>query len=297
MTNSILEVQGLRKSFRKHPFSMQKLEVLKGFDFSVEKGKVTGFLGANGAGKTTTIKCLLRLAHPSEGQIRFFGENDWSSAVRRRIGFLPERPYFYEYLTGREFLRFYGQLSEKLKDKVLVERVDKLLDRVGLGHAKDRSLRNFSKGMLQRIGIAQALIHEPDFIILDEPMTGLDPDGRMEVTELIQETASMGTTVFFSSHLLHDAEKLCDNLVIMKLGEVVYQGSTVELLNKVDYSHELVFENNQSEIHTKVASSIEEVQGEIDQLRNQGFKIIEVKNKRLSLEEAFVNIAFGDKND
>lgn len=297
MSKNILEVEGLRKSFRKHPFSLKTLEVLKGFNFSVERGKVTGFLGANGAGKTTTLKCLLRLAHADEGEIRFFGEGDWSAAVRRRIGFLPERPYFYEYLTGREFLHFYGQLSEKLKEKALRERVDHLLDRVGLGHAKDRSLRNFSKGMLQRIGIAQALIHQPDFVILDEPMTGLDPDGRMEVTELIQETANTGTTVFFSSHLLHDAEKLCDNLVIMKLGDVIYQGSTGNLLSKVEFSHEIVFENTQGEIHRKEIKTIEQTQSELDSLRNQNFKIIEVKNKRMSLEEAFVNIAFGDKND
>ncbi len=291
---NVLRVEGLKKSFRKHPFSFQKIEVLHGLDFEVKAGTVTGYLGANGAGKTTSLKCILNLAYPDDGRVIFFDDKTLSPEVRKRIGFLPERPYFYDYLTGREFLTFYGQLSDKIPRNQMAEKVDRLLDRVGLGHAKDRPLRGYSKGMLQRTGIAQALLHDPEFVILDEPMTGLDPDGRLEVTELIREVASSGTAVFFSSHLLHDVEKLCDNLVIMKKGNLVYQGATKEFLGQVKEGFQICFVDNDGHMKIEKIPSIDKVQIRLDELRKSNFSVIEVKQNTLSLEEAFVKVAFGE---
>ena len=251
---------------------------------------MTGFLGGNGAGKTTTVKCLLGLALPDTGNIEFFGGEKLSNEVKRRIGFLPERPYFYEYLTGREFLRFYGELSTDWPRTRLNDKIDALLERVRLEHASDRPLRGYSKGMLQRIGIAQALVHEPEFIVLDEPMTGLDPDGRYEVREIIRETSRAGTAVFFSSHLLPDAEQLCDRLVILKQGELVYQGATRDLLERVENGFELVSSKDGRESRLKVPT-VEELQKAIDAQRAARSWILEVKPVRLTLEDAFVRIA------
>jgi ABC-2 type transport system ATP-binding protein len=180
----VLEVEKLCKSYRKG-LGRTSL-ILKDVSFSIEAGRVTGFLGSNGAGKTTTIKCLLELALPDSGKIIFFEKGRLTPELKSNLGFLPERPYFYEYLTGEEFLKFYGQLSTSLKTKDLKERIQHLLKKVNLSHAGHRQLRTYSKGMLQRIGMAQALIHEPKFIILDEPMAGLDPDGRIEISKIIE---------------------------------------------------------------------------------------------------------------
>lgn len=288
MSDALLTVQGLRKSFRRGLLS-KPVDALKGVSFEIPPGTITGFLGANGAGKTTTIKCLLGLAIPDHGEIRFFGQNELGPEVKSRIGFLPERPYFYEYLTGREFLRFYGQLGSKFSSAELSRRIDYLIDKVGLKHAADRPLRGYSKGMLQRIGIAQALVHDPEFIILDEPMTGLDPDGRYEVSEIIRETAKAGTSVFFSSHLLPDAERLCDRLVILKKGELVYQGPTMEFLGKTGSGYQLVTAKD-GNVQTEACSSLEELNRRIDEKRAQRVTILEVRPNRLTLEEAFVRI-------
>ncbi len=230
MNKNVLEVRDLKKTF-KSGFIPRPVNVLKGVNFSLPKGSVTGFLGANGAGKTTSIKCILQLIFPDSGSIRFFGDLPLSRDVLRKIGFLPERPYFYSYLTGREFLNFYGKLSGAFATRnELNTRIKQLLNRVGLDEAGDRLLKDYSKGMLQRIGIAQSLIHRPELVIFDEPQSGLDPDGRIEVANIIRETAKEGTTIFFSSHLLPDAEKLCDRLVVMRQGTICYEGQTQNLL-------------------------------------------------------------------
>jgi ABC-2 type transport system ATP-binding protein len=293
MAQPVLSVRDLKKSFRKG-ISGKPVNALKGISFEVTSGTITGFLGANGAGKTTTIKCLLGLAFPDSGEITYFGNSPLTSDVKARIGFLPERPYFYEYLTGREFLRFYGDLSTTMSKADLRLKIAALLKRVGLEHAGDRALRSYSKGMLQRIGIAQTLIHDPEFIILDEPMTGLDPDGRFEVREIIRETASAGTAVFFSSHLLPDAEQLCQRLVILKLGELVYQGSTDELLGRVEVGFQVVTRKDGSPL-TELVTSSQELQKYIDQKRTERVEILEIRPNRLTLEEAFVKIAMGGR--
>lgn len=293
MTVPVLRIENLKKTYRR-TWRAQPVHALKGVSFEIMPGSITGFLGANGAGKTSTIKCIFELSFPDEGEIHYFGKQGLSAEAKTRIGFLPERPYFYEHLTGREFLKFYGQLSTRLSRAALDERIEKLLARVGLTHASARPLRGYSKGMLQRIGIAQALIHEPEFIILDEPMTGLDPDGRVEVREIIRETAAQGTAVFFSSHLLPDAEQLCDRLVILKQGDLVFQGQTRDLLGKVERGYRLVWSvagtTNERDVTTR-----EELQVAIDQVRAARGEIQEVRPLRLTLEEAFVKIAFDPK--
>lgn len=293
MSTPVLEIKDLKKTY-KRGWNTKPVHALKGVSFQIEPGTITGFLGANGAGKTTTIKCLFGLSLPDSGTIKYFGQEGLTNEAKAKIGFLPERPYFYEYLTGREFLRFYGKLSWKDTTSELEKRISQLLDRVGLAHAGDRPLRSYSKGMLQRIGIAQALIHKPEFIILDEPQTGLDPDGRHEVREIIKETAQQGTAVFFSSHLLPDAEQLCKNLVILKQGTLVYSGSTQNLLGQVEKGFRLVSAKSDV-LTTQDYASPAELQLAIDQIRKTGGEIREVRALRLTLEEAFAQIGFDKK--
>lgn len=291
----VVRVEGLYKSFRSE-FLGRRTEVLKDVSFAIAPGTVTGFLGGNGAGKTTTIKCLLGLIGADRGQITYFGQNELSREVKSRIGFLPERPYFYEYLTGEEFLRLYAQLSGRVPSDELQRRIDEVLDRVRLLHAKKRQLRGYSKGMLQRVGIAQAMIHRPEFIILDEPMTGLDPDGRKEVMDIIRETASLGTTVFFSSHLLHDAEAICDHLLILKEGKVVFTGELNQFLGHMDSTFTLRYRPSDprsgggQEREMAIANE-DELQQQIDRLRAEKSHIIDIHKKKVSLEEAFIKIA------
>jgi ABC-2 type transport system ATP-binding protein len=292
--SAVLEVENLKKTYKKS-LAATPVQALKGISFSIQPGTITGFLGANGAGKTTTIKCILELAFPNHGKMRYFGKEGLTAEAKSRIGFLPERPYFYDYLTGREFLRFYGELSTDYHGAQLKLRIDQLLERVGLTHASDRALRSYSKGMLQRIGIAQTLIHEPEFIILDEPMTGLDPDGRFEVREIISETAKQGTAVFFSSHLLPDAEQLCERLVILKQGQLIFEGKTGDLIGKVEKGYR-IFSTLAGANLQEDAASLGELQLSLDRIRKSGAQISEVRPLRATLEEAFVKIAFDRTN-
>lgn len=290
MSTPVLEIIDLKKTY-KRGLRAKPVHALKGVSFKIEPGVITGFLGANGAGKTTTIKCLLELSLKDSGRILYFGKEGLSNEAKSKIGFLPERPYFYDYLTGREFLRFYGKLSNRLTTGDLDRRINELLNRVGLSHAGDRQLRGYSKGMLQRVGIAQALIHRPEFIILDEPQTGLDPDGRVEVRDIIRETANEGTAVFFSSHLLPDAEQLCQDLVIYKQGEMIYNGSTQKLLSQAESGFRITYDKNQI-LDVKTSG---ELQQKIDELRKRNAEIREIRPQRLSLEEIFIKMGFDAK--
>ncbi|RME18080.1 MAG: ABC transporter ATP-binding protein [Bdellovibrio sp.] len=287
----VLEVNGLRKSYKKG-FIPKKQEVLKGVSFKVSSGEITGFLGANGAGKTTTIKCVLALAFPDAGEITFFEQGPLSLDAKMKIGFLPERPYFYEYLTGKEFLKFYGQLSGRFSSVVLRSRIESLLKRVDLWAARDKKLKDYSKGMLQKIGLAQALIHEPEFVILDEPLAGLDPDGRMTLSELIRDIAKEGMGVFFSSHLLNDVEKLCQKVIIIKNGLVEYEGGVQDLLKKTGGRFRIVYiEGGVQKVHI-IDGNEGELQSYIDQLRRRQCHIIEIKSDN-TLEDAFKKIGLG----
>jgi ABC-2 type transport system ATP-binding protein len=215
---SVLEVKALHKTFVLGLFR-KRVEAVRGVDFEVRPGEIFGILGPNGAGKTTTIKMVLRLIFPTSGAIRLFGTDSPGPEQMRRIGYLPENPYVYQYLKAHEFLDLCGRLCG-LDAKARAERSEAMIDRVGLRHAIDRPIGRFSKGMTQRIGLAQALLHDPEVIILDEPMSGLDPIGRKEVRDLILEERARGKTVVFTSHILSDVERLCDRVAIMHRGKV-----------------------------------------------------------------------------
>lgn len=283
-----LEIQNLCKAFR-DKLTLQKKQVLFDVSFSVPAGSITGFLGSNGAGKTTTMKTMLGLLQPDSGQISFF-KNQYPD-FRSHIGYMPERPYFYEYLTGNEFLVFYGQLSLKIPRREIRERADSLLEKVGLGHAKDKLLRNYSKGMLQRIGLAQAIIHNPQFLILDEPMSGLDPDGRYQITELIKELGQKGTTLFFSSHLLDDVEKLCDRLVIIDKGQILFVGSKQDFMKSGQIGYEVSFvAKNQTQIQKKETADLVGVQKILAEIQTESGSLVAVREPRITLEEAFAQL-------
>src|SRR6476659_8847090 len=210
-------VDKLTKTYRPTWPWQSPATVLSDVSFSVGFGEIFGFLGPNGAGKTTTMKIILGLVQATTGSVELLGAPWTNVQVHKRIGYLPESPYFYDYLTAEEFLCFYGKLAG-LDRETIQKRIPQLLERVSLAEARHRQLRKFSKGMLQRIGLAQALIHDPELVILDEPMSGLDPIGRKEVRDLILGLRDQGKTVFFSSHIISDVEMICDRVGILARG-------------------------------------------------------------------------------
>jgi ABC-2 type transport system ATP-binding protein len=218
----MLKVEGLTKTFKGQVFEKSQ-QVLKGLSFQVHQGRTTGFVGVNGAGKTTTLKCALGFVRPDAGTIDFFGKGPLDSDLKKRLGYLPERPYYYDFVTATQFLKFHWDLTGG--GDGFEKRAEEILAKVNLKGVTKKYLRSFSKGMLQRIGLAQALLRSPDLLILDEPMSGLDPDGRMLIKEIIQEEKNKGTTLFFSSHLLGDMDELCDDLVVIDQGTLIYQGA------------------------------------------------------------------------
>jgi ABC-2 type transport system ATP-binding protein len=228
--NPVLELNDIRKSF-KLGFIPKTREILKGISFSVAAGEIFGYLGPNGAGKTTTIKCALGLIFPDSGSIRLFGRSHLDPKARAGLGFLPENPYFYDYLTAAEFLDFYAQLFKVPKD-VRRERISRLLKLVGMEKAAGLQLRKFSRGMLQRVGLAQALINEPALVILDEPLGGLDPIGRRDIRDIILRLRDEGRTVVLTSHILQDIEMICNRVAIIIGGRVLSQGRLSDLVSE-----------------------------------------------------------------
>jgi ABC-2 type transport system ATP-binding protein len=217
-----LRIEGLVKAFHGH-LGIGRTVAADGLSLQVEPGEIFGLLGPNGAGKTTTIKVALGLLRPDRGTVRLFGRPPSDPTARARVGFLPENPYFYDYLTGREFLDFYGRLKG-IPARERAERVRAAIERVGLRGREKVALRKYSKGMVQRLGLAQAILGDPDLVILDEPMSGLDPVGRREVRDLILGLRDAGKAVFFSSHILQDAELICDRVAILLRGRLKWSG-------------------------------------------------------------------------
>ncbi len=234
-----IKLENVRRSFKTHFWSERK-EVLKDISLEVYKGEIFGFLGPNGAGKTTTIKVITGLIKVESGKASIFGKSVDSLETKKRIGFLPESPYFYEHLTGYEFLKVHARLGNVKNYK---DRVSKLLNRVGLKESANLHLSKYSRGMLQRIGIAQALIGDPEILILDEPLSGLDPIGRKEIKELILDEHKKGKTIFFSSHILPDAEAVCDRIGIIIDGRIMEVGELKKLLKKGIKTDEISLED------------------------------------------------------
>jgi ABC-2 type transport system ATP-binding protein len=296
-----IEILGLEKTFmvgfwRKRP----KLAV-KPLSLTVEEGEIFGFLGPNGAGKTTTLKMLMGLVFPTAGSARLLGQEWTDPAVKAQIGFLPEQPYFYDYLTAPELLEYYAQLSG-VPGKERRTRVDAVLQRVGLTDVKGVQLRKFSKGMLQRAGIAQAILHDPKLVFFDEPMSGLDPLGRREVRDLMEELKREGKTVFFSTHILSDAEALCDRVAIVHKGELRGVGAIEELTSTVQGKVEVIWQGTQVPASMKALGADCHISGEtvravlserhqdaaIDALRRERIRLISITPLRTSLEAYFV---------
>jgi ABC-2 type transport system ATP-binding protein len=233
----VLEVKGLRKVFH-IGFFRKRVEAVKDASFSVKRGEIFGLLGPNGAGKTTTIKSILRLIFPTAGEITIFGRAADDREAARRVGYMPENPYVYQYLKPLEFLDLCGRLTG-IPKKERRERSEAMVDKVGLRHAIDRPIGKFSKGMMQRVGLAQALLHDPELLVLDEPMSGLDPIGRKEVRDVLLEQRARGKTLLFTSHILSDVELLCDRVVIMQHGEIKSEGRVHDLLESASRQVEI----------------------------------------------------------
>lgn len=236
-----IEILGLAKSYTGGFWRKSLKPALEPLHLAVEDGETFGFLGPNGAGKTTTLKLLMGIIFPTSGTARILGRDFRDPQVKKQIGFLPEQPYFYDYLNATELLDYYAQLSG-ISAGERRKRVPALLDRVGLADAGRKQLRKFSKGMLQRVGIAQAIVHDPQVVFLDEPMSGLDPAGRREIRELIQQLKSEGKTIFFSTHILSDAEALCDRVAVVHKGELRGIGVVEDLKSKTADTAEVVWQ-------------------------------------------------------
>ncbi len=237
-SETLIQIENVSKHYSTNP--LKSALALDNVSLTVARGDVFGFLGPNGAGKTSLIKILVGIMTPDTGSARIAGLNSSTRAAKLRLGYLPERPYFHDFLTSAEFLKFHGRLVG-LDDDVIDGRIPALLEKVGLKRARDQRLRTFSKGMLQRIGLAQSMLHEPEVLILDEPMSGLDPVGRREVRDLITEISMTGTTIFFSTHIIHDVEVICTSVGFIDKGKLKGLGNIEALLGKTVKSMEISF--------------------------------------------------------
>ena len=306
--NNVIEIENLTKDYETGFFKKKKMRALDDLSLTVENGQIFGFLGGNGAGKTTTIKILMSLLFPTSGQARILGHDISDVKMRRMIGYCPENPYFYDYLSAVELMNYFGEIFglDSIKRK---QKTEELLTKVGLDEKDwDKHLRKFSKGMLQRVGLAQSLINDPEIVFLDEPMSGLDPIGRREVRELIAGLRDTGTTVFMSTHILSDVEAICDEVAILRHGKLAATGNLDDLLARggEQKTFEIIVtgvaaERLQSELSANEATicdkgngaSIQvfdenDVEKVLHSVRNAGGKLISVQSVKQSLEDLFV---------
>jgi len=296
-----IEILDLEKTYRVGFWHRRPKLALRPLRLTIDEGEVFGFLGPNGAGKTTTLKLLMGLAKPTAGSARILGMDIDDPRVRSHIGFLPEQPYFYDHLTASELLTYYAQLSG-VPASARAARVAAMLESVGIRDSANVQLRKFSKGMLQRVGLAQAILHDPEVVFLDEPMSGLDPMGRREVRELIQQLRAEGKTVFFSTHILSDAEALCDRVAVIHQGELRGVGSVAELTQHSQGNVEIIFcaktvpaalaslgvEARISSEMVNVVLPQEQQDALLDILRRERIRLISLTPVRSSLEEYYV---------
>jgi ABC-2 type transport system ATP-binding protein len=306
MTTPAIEIVGLTKDYPVGFWRKRLRRSLDNLTLSVEEGEIFGFLGPNGAGKTTTLKLLTGLIFPTAGTARVRGQSINDVRMHREIGYLPEQPYFYDYLTARELLDYYARFAG-FRRAERRERIGRLLERVGLGAAGDVQLRKFSKGMLQRAGIAQAILHDPQVIFLDEPMSGLDPVGRHEVRDIIYGLKQQGRTVFFSTHILADAEMLCDRVAVLHQGKLVGVGAPSEIVSIEINAMEVLFEARDGHaLPAALAASATRTGGRyriavpeaglydaLEQLRGCQARILSVTPVRPTLEDYFLRLVGG----
>lgn len=308
MPGKAIEIEGLTKDYATGFWRMRPRRALDNLTFSVESGEVCGFLGPNGAGKTTTLKLLMGLIFPTAGSARILGHSIDDVAMHRQIGYLPEQPHFYDYLTGRElldyFARFFDYAPRERRD-----RVARFLELVGLSMAGDLPLRKYSKGMLQRIGLAQAILHDPPVLFLDEPMSGLDPVGRREVRDIILELKRQGRTILFSTHILSDAEMLCDRLAVLVGGKLQGTGSPESIVPIEVQGMEILFDLPEGQAPPQALASAAtrtgnryrvrvpaaELYTAIDTLRGAGAAILSVTQLKPTLEDFFVGLVGREK--
>lgn len=302
---AVIEINDLHKHFYMG-FWRKKVQVLKGVDLKVFHGETFGLLGPNGAGKTTTIKTLAGLVKVGAGHVSLLGDSPWNPKVRREVGYLPEHPSVYAYLTGNEFLELCGRFF-KLSRAQTQKRIPELLERVNLSQtAARKQIRTYSKGMMQRLGFAQALIHDPALLLLDEPMSGLDPLGRHDVKELVLELKSQGKTILFNSHILSDVEAICDRIAIMVDGRIVLSGPIHQLQRPMDNLYTLRIQNldkmGQTNLKRLSLRCVGNRNGQIEAtfngldpalkaltvVRRSGGELIELSTHNQSLENLFV---------
>ena len=282
MTEPAVAVRGLTKTFPV-PFHRHPVVAVHDLDLRVEPGEVYGLLGPNGSGKSTTLKIILGLVSPTRGRTEIFGHDSRLVESREAVGFLPENPYFYKYLSGEETLRFFGRLCG-LKGAGLRNRINELLDLVGLTKARKRRLGTYSKGMLQRIGLAQALIHDPKLVVLDEPTAGVDPAGSREIRDLILDLRRRGITVLLSSHLLAQAQEICDRVGILADGALVREGRLEELI-AIENQTELIVENASGPLLNEIEALAVK----------SNARVIERRKSTTTLERLFLEATRNDK--
>jgi ABC-2 type transport system ATP-binding protein len=309
MTARPIEAQGLRKVYRSR-FRGRSVSALDGLDLKVEPGEVFGLLGPNGAGKTTTVKILLGLTRPSEGSASIFGMPVSDPASRRRVGYLPEGHRFPGYLTARQTLSIFGRMSG-MDSATLARRIPMLLERVRLSDWTDVRVKKYSKGMTQRLGLAAALVHDPDVLLLDEPTDGVDPVGRREIRDLLQEEAARGKAILLNSHLLSEIERMCSRVAVLRSGRVAAEGR-IEDLTAGGTSYRLVASGVDERLlaaFRETGASITRINGHfdltardvdhlnvlVDRLRSSGAKLQELSPVRSSLEDVFVGLVRGEE--
>jgi ABC-2 type transport system ATP-binding protein len=274
---SAISIQHLTKVFP-IPFKRERVVAVRNLSLDVEPGQVYGLLGPNGSGKSTTMKIVLGLVSPSAGSTRIFGRDSREVESREEVGFLPENPYFYKFLTGEEAIRFYGKICG-IRGAKLTERTNELLNLVGLEHARDRRLAGYSKGMLQRIGLAQALVQQPRLLVLDEPTAGVDPAGSREIRDLILDFKKRGITVLLCSHLLSQVQEICDRIGILHKGVLVREGRLEDLIS-IENQTEIILENASPEVLAQISTL----------LTASGARIITERKPQTNLENFFLEV-------
>jgi len=308
MAGASIEIENLTKDYPFGFLHLKKRRSLEGLTMTVEDGEVFGFLGPNGAGKSTTIKLLMGLIFPTAGTARILGKPISDIEMHRDIGNLPEQPYFYDYLTAAELLDYFARFFD-LTAADRRERVERMLKKVGLETARKIQLRKYSKGMLQRVGLAQAILHDPKVVILDEPMSGLDPLGRREVRDIILELKRQGRTILFSTHILGDAEMLCDRVGVIVGGRLRGVGAPDEIVGVKAHGMEILFEyaggggepsrllSGATRTGNRYRLQVEEgeLYATLEQLRGAGAKILSVTQVKASLEEYFMHLVEADR--